>query len=254
MTTGAPGEALGALAEAVAALGTAHFAAQLLAALNRGLVVDHLSLMRFEDRQRAPVLEFAVWRGGRQVAEVQRAYLGGLYRADPNLVRGAAGVIVRRLRRDDIADPAYRDTCYRRSHLLERLSVVAPDCGGLVALNLYRRDESGGFADAEVAAVESLSPMLAALALKHAGMVGTLLRSRSRADRLTALDARLAALDPHLTRRERDVLARILAGLTTEGIALDLKISANTVLTYRKRAYRRLDVTSQSQLFSLCMA
>jgi DNA-binding CsgD family transcriptional regulator len=50
------------------------------------------------------------------------------------------------------------------------------------------------------------------------------------------------------------VLARALAGLTSAGIALDLRISLNTVLTYRKRAYGRLGVSSQAELFSRCLA
>jgi len=69
-----------------------------------------------------------------------------------------------------------------------------------------------------------------------------------------ALAARLHALDGRLTRRELDVLARILSGLTSEGIALDLRVSVNTVLTYRKRAYGRLGVSSQAELFALCLA
>jgi DNA-binding CsgD family transcriptional regulator len=85
-------------------------------------------------------------------------------------------------------------------------------------------------------------------------MLGSLLRSRDRGDRIAALAARLHALDGRLPRRELDVLARILIGMTTEGIALDLRISENTVLTYRKRAYGRLNVSSQAELFALCVA
>ena len=244
----------GAFASAVAALGTVAFAAELLAALNRAVAVDHLSLMRFEDRQRPPVLESAVWRGGERVAEVQRAYLEGLYRHDPNLKHAGPEVALLRLHRDAIVNFEYQQACYVRAGLIERLTVAAPHIGRLVALNLYRREQSGPFAAREVAAIEDLAPFLAALAIKHVGMLGTLLRSRSRADRIAALATRLQALDGRLTRRELDVLARILAGMSSQGIALDLRISLNTVLTYRKRAYSRLRVSSQAELFSLCLA
>lgn len=244
----------GELAPAVRALGTASFAADLLAALNREIVADHLSLMRFEDRQRPPVIESAVWRGGEHVAQVQRAYLAGLYRHDPNLRFAGPGPALLRLHRDDIASPQYRDTCYLKAGLLERVTVATAEGGRLVALNLYRREASGAFSREEVRAIERLAPLLGALAAKHVGVLGTLLRSRERGDRVRAFDTRLHALDGRLTRRELDVLARILVGMTTEGIALDLRISANTVLTYRKRAYQRLGVSSQSELFSLCVA
>ena len=243
----------GLFTPAVAALGSASFAAELLAALNRAVAVDHLSLMRFEDRQRPPVLESAVWRGGEHVAEVQRAYLGGLYRHDPNLRHASAQVAVLRLRRDAITNPEYRQFCYLRAGLIERVTVAAPDAGRLVALNLYRREQSGPFTAEDLETIEDLAAFLAALSVKHVGMLGTLLRSRSRADRIAALATRLHALDGRLTRRELDVLARILTGMASEGIALDLRIRLNTVLTYRKRAYRRLRVSSQAELFSLCI-
>lgn len=246
----------GAFAPVIAALGSAAFAAELLAALNRIVPVDHLSLMRFADRSRPPVLESAVWHGGEHVSEVQRAYLRGLYRHDPNLQLAGSRVdtCVLRLRRDAITHRAYREQCYLRAGLVERLTVASSMAGHLVALNLYRREESGGFAAAEVEAIEALASFLGAIAGKHASLLGALLRSRERGDRIAAACARLHALDGRLTGRELDVLSRILVGMASEGIALDLRIRPNTVLTYRKRGYARLGVSSQAELFSLCLA
>jgi DNA-binding CsgD family transcriptional regulator len=62
---------------------------------------------------------------------------------------------------------------------------------------------------------------------------------------------RLAALQRGMTQRELDVCARTLIGLTAEGIAIDLNIKKTSVLTYRKRAYARLGISSQTQLFRL---
>lgn len=245
-----------AFAPAIAALGSAAFAAELLAALNRIVPVDHLSLMRFADGTRPPVLESAVWHGGEHVSEVQRAYLQGLYRHDPNLQLAGTHLeaCVLRLRRDDIRHRAYREKCYLRAGLIERLTVASSMAEHLVALNLYRREASGTFADEEVEAIEALARFLGAIAGKHASLLGALLRSRERGDRVAAASARLHALDGRLTGRELDVLARILVGMTSEGIALDLRIRPNTVLTYRKRGYARLGVSSQAELFSLCLA
>jgi DNA-binding CsgD family transcriptional regulator len=242
-------------AAAVATLGTAAFAVETLSALKRIIALDHLSLIRFEDPTRPPIFESAIWRSSEHMNEVQRAYLGGLYRHDPSLTLayGIVGVRVLRVRRDTIANAAYRDAIFVRAGILERLTIAAMDAQRLVTLNLYRRDESGAFAAGEIEAVESSAELLAALAVKHVGMVGALLRSRDRGDRIAALMARLAALDGALTGRELDVLARVLLGMTSEGIALDLRISANTVVTYRKRAYGRLGVSSQAELFARCL-
>jgi len=45
----------------------------------------------------------------------------------------------------------------------------------------------------------------------------------------------------------------IASGLSSHVIALELGISINTVLTYRKRAYARLDISSQNELMQLLL-
>jgi DNA-binding CsgD family transcriptional regulator len=242
------------LAPAVAALGGVGFANALAGSLNRAVPVDHVCLMRFADRSRAPVLESASWRGGDRVGDVQQAYLAGLYRHDPNLsLPSAPGTSLRLLRRGDVADEAYRLACYQRAGVCERLTVAHTRAGRLIALNLYRLESSGGFRRVELAMIETLAPLLAALAGKHVDMLSMQMRSRDRADRLQALDARLHAIGGSLTAREREVLARVMLGMSSEGIAIDLAIGLSTVLTYRKRAYARLGVSSQAELFALCL-
>jgi len=49
---------------------------------------------------------------------------------------------------------------------------------------------------------------------------------------------------------EAAVCARIVTGYSNEAIALDLGISFHSVRTYRKRAYAKLNVTSQNELFA----
>ena len=237
----------------ISALGEVEFAAELVAALNRQGPVDHVCLMRFVDRERPPVLESASWRGGDRVGVVQQAYLAGLYRQDPNLdLPAGPGIAIRLLRSAALHGDAYRTT-HREAGLLERLSVVAAASGQLVALNLYRLESGGAFGAAELQAIDALAPLLAALALKHVAMMSMRLRSRDRGERIEALATRLHAVSSALTPRERAVLARVLAGMTSEGIALDLGIGLASVLTYRKRAYARLGVTSQAELFALCL-
>jgi len=96
-----------------------------------------------------------------------------------------------------------------------------------------------------------LMPLIAALA-RHAE-----LRKRSGPPRLQpAARDRIAAIlmksDLRLTLREVEVCTGILLGRTVEAIALDLGIRPASVATYRKRAYRRLGISAQNQLFALC--
>lgn len=64
---------------------------------------------------------------------------------------------------------------------------------------------------------------------------------------------RLLQAQPGLTPRELDVCARLLQGMTHEGIACDLSLSLPTVKTYRNRAFARLGIHFRSELFALAM-
>lgn len=55
-----------------------------------------------------------------------------------------------------------------------------------------------------------------------------------------------------LSERERAVCLGILAGHKTEAIAGALGLSADTVITYRRRAYHKLGIASRGALFALC--
>gem|GEM_PF-5704932 len=59
-------------------------------------------------------------------------------------------------------------------------------------------------------------------------------------------EALAAAKVANLTRRERQVLAGILAGKSTAGIAVDLGISRRTADVYRTQLYAKLGVSSIS--------
>lgn len=74
-----------------------------------------------------------------------------------------------------------------------------------------------------------------------------------RAQRIEELEQRFAARFPALTPREREVCARAAIGVSVEGAALDLAIATSSVLTYRKRAYQRLGISSAYELACLVL-
>ncbi|BBD99958.1 LuxR family transcriptional regulator [Sphingobium amiense] len=55
-----------------------------------------------------------------------------------------------------------------------------------------------------------------------------------------------------LSERERQVCLGMLAGRKAEAIAEHIGVSANSVVTYRQRAYQKLGISSRGQLFSIC--
>jgi DNA-binding CsgD family transcriptional regulator len=62
------------------------------------------------------------------------------------------------------------------------------------------------------------------------------------------IELRLRSMLPALTARETAICARTVAGMTAEGIALELGIKRSSVLTYRRRAYERLNISTALQL------
>ena len=62
---------------------------------------------------------------------------------------------------------------------------------------------------------------------------------------------RLRQIDAGLTKRELSVCALALAGTTIEGTALNLGLKNTSVITYRKRAYGKLGISSINEMFSL---
>nr|WP_277403718.1 LuxR C-terminal-related transcriptional regulator [Burkholderia sp. Ac-20345] len=59
---------------------------------------------------------------------------------------------------------------------------------------------------------------------------------------LPVIERCLSLCRENFPKREGQVAARMLYGLSTEGIALDLGISADTVVCYRRRFYQRFGI------------
>jgi DNA-binding CsgD family transcriptional regulator len=58
---------------------------------------------------------------------------------------------------------------------------------------------------------------------------------------------------PALSGREAAVCVGIVTRHSNEAIALHLDLSINSVRTYRRRAYAKLQITSQNELFALIL-
>lgn len=149
----------------------------------------------------------------------------------------------------DVEHTSYRDECYSSVNLNHRLSIANVRDGQTMRLNFYRR-YGRDFSQDEVRRVMDIANLLVAMVWRH--------DEDSSAQDTANLEAsflqRLARIEPALTVRERQVCALVALGLTSEGIALRLGVGLNTVLTYRKRAYARLSISSQNELMRRLMA
>jgi DNA-binding CsgD family transcriptional regulator len=247
----------------VRALGEPGFERALLDALHAGVGAAHLSIIAF-DRRLLPQLIAAESPGGATLARsAGRAYFGSLfYRHDPN--RGALAVrpvgaggeapLLLRLAARDITDRAWRQQIYERFGLEERLSLLGFAGAHWLALNLYRSKADGAFTDAQVGALREAGALLLELVARHYALRPPAAWRRSARPPVALLEELLGRIDARLTRRQVQVCARALLGMTNVAIGLDLGVRVPTVATLRQRAYATLNISGLNELFGLCLA
>ena len=113
---------------------------------------------------------------------------------------------------------------------------------------MLRSSHAGPFTSSDINGVHSIAGTIFALLAKHISITWD---GPNVSVALTSLDeitACVAACASSLPRREAEVCSRIVYGLSTVGISLELNISEETVMTYRKRAYQRLGIATQREL------
>jgi DNA-binding CsgD family transcriptional regulator len=149
---------------------------------------------------------------------------------------------------DHIEHEEMRERIYRPYLVRERVVVSARAPKSAVAISLMRTERNGPFSPDGLAALEAASEGIVALAMKHVALTKSAAEARSALTSLPTIEACLACATPALARREAEVCSRILYGMTSMGIALALGISEESAMTYRKRAYGRLEIGSQREL------
>ena len=143
----------------------------------------------------------------------------------------------------------HRARVYEAHGMAERISVVQQQGDSVLALNFYRHTHQNPFSDAQLSDFEVLAPALLCLAQKQIQLRPP--RHAPAQQTVSPWTLRLSAFHPGMTPRELAVCARLLMGMTQDGIARDLGLSLTTVKTYRNRAFARLNIHFKSQLFAL---
>lgn len=107
-------------------------------------------------------------------------------------------------------------------------------------IGLYRKPDTPVFNEVETSIVSSLTPIIS-------GAFTQFWR------RLVGIEApkETPAIYDLLSPREREVIQLVTRGYSSIAIGSILEISVETVKTHRKRAYRKLGIASQAELFAL---
>lgn len=166
--------------------------------------------------------------------------------------RQAAGAQLIRVDPAQIADAEFREYFFRRPGIEDKLLVAGrrgADAYGVALFRTHRR-----FSRAALERLSSMAEFLVSCCAKHSEAA----RARHDASDLLrsadGIEERLRSRHPGLSRREAQVCARILTGLALQAIASELGIRAESVATYRKRAFQRMRIASRHQLLRELLA
>ena len=154
-----------------------------------------------------------------------------------------------RLEPADIAEEGYRRAFLEDRGIVERVTVLQRSAGGWRGVNIVRHRREGPCSARDLAALTSLGQLILPMVDIHYGPPTPL----ALRENLSDVERRFGKTCPSLTGRERQVCARAALGMSVEATALDLGVARTSVLTYRKRAYERLKVTSPYGLAALVL-
>ena len=258
-------EWLACLGELARSLGHKSFEARLVELLNRVLPIDHCVVFTHGDDGVGHLFTHGKMPGAR-AQELADDYVRQYHAHDPVFRQLMADTVpttddVRPLDLGRDYDPAYRNHFFDRNDLIDKTSTIGRVEEGAVLCNFYRMGENGPYSSDDRRRLERILPLVTAYIAAHYRLVRNStvhdpappeLRRRTRSLVHTIVGKRVAPFD-RLTAREREVCERIVLGYTSIGIGLDLEIALSSVLTYRKRAYAKLGIGTQNELFALCL-
>ena len=241
--------AAGDVTPAVLAIGRPDFPKVLIDTVRGQAGVGHCMVFSLTRRGAAHCLLDAgnIPTGG----DLGAAYAGQFHEADPNrdaLFEGEGSVpIVLPSFAPRAYSARYRKIFFADSGIVDKCATAIWVDDTCFYVNFYRIAAQGRFSDGQRARLKAIAPAIGASVARHF-QPGAATTEQT----LAALFAARAPL-ADLTQREREVCRRILLGFSSEAISRALGISLHSTLTYRKRAYERLGISSQSELFAIVL-
>ena len=243
------------MGQLIAAVGTPRFESKLFEAAHDVLNCEHFTAF-VENKSSGRRLLLAANTGTGLIARPTAAkYMSQYWHLDPanriDPLNGKDdGVALQIEPETDIQDELYRNDCYTSLRLGERFTLMQRWGQNTYRMSFYAAGRGSRFGQGNIEHVMKWSDLLMSLIMKN-DAAGA---SASEAMLPQLFTNRLHLVAPHMPAREAEVCTAILLGMTSEAIALKLGISVNTVLTYRKRAYNRLNISCQNELMRLILA
>jgi DNA-binding CsgD family transcriptional regulator len=164
---------------------------------------------------------------------------------------------MRELAPDRFFSSEYFRTYYSQTRLAEEIGFFVPaEEGVTVVLSLMRRTASRAFSTREFDLLRQAEPFVAALTRRFWSGLAMRFDQAAQARRTGRPDGAhprakgvWGRLD--LTAREAAIVELVLQGHSSEAVGRRLGIATGTVKVHRRNVYRKLGISSQTQLLSL---
>lgn len=230
----------------------------LLAALVR---FDHLVIFAYRGSE-VPLDLHSTFDRDEKVIYVT-LYQAGPYLLDPfyqTARSGRTGLFrMRELAPDRFFSSEYYRSYYMQTRLAEEIGFFMDAGEGVtIVLSLMRKEATGAFPAADFALLKKAEPLVTALARQSWRGLSQRFPAAAPTDGQGAMPAgetlsRAEAVwrGLNLTARETAIIDLVLQGHSSESIGLKLAISTGTVKVHRRNVYRKLGISSQTQLLSL---
>lgn len=180
------------------------------------------------------------------------AYLTRAYLLDPFFAQVQHGteqtfLVMQDIVPDRFSQSEYFKQHYHQAEIRDEVGYVLRLDDGLIGvLSLTRKTGQPRFSRADIQALAQVAPLVCGLGEWHWNALRPTTPPPSR-----TVETPPANPQACLTPRETEIVRLILRGHSTESIGLQLSISQETVKVHRKNIYKKLEISTQAELFAL---
>ncbi len=252
-----------AIDRSLSSVGSEEFSGEWMEALNTFLKIDHFSILHYSRKKGSRIL---LSHGGYSDAEYNE--IAGDYERecdrDPYFRRMMStspyqdGHAIH-IPLSNFSDKEYVNYFYERLNIVDKCSLITGVGLDRLLTSFYRFSPSDLFTKKDWELVESIGPLFNKIALTHFQFLGMLPQPKAKPSESDMPHIIHATMGRHrkefaqLSERERNICEFILLGYRAEDIANELNIANSSVVTYRKRAYAKLGISSQKDLFHILL-
>jgi DNA-binding CsgD family transcriptional regulator len=244
------------LASAIAALGRDEFFPALIAAVRERVQIAYPQVWLYHRDLPPSVLYHEI--PPEAISAQIDAYMEGPYREDPffqaSINRPKNRIyLLSRLTAGRLEESSYYLDYYSDTGTVDEAIFLSQLKGGsVINLSMMRLPGQGPFSDEEYQLLYSLADPISEALRIHSEFDAFAVKNLIQPGIDHQIDLAFRTFGASLlSPREKDVLELMLRGYGTDTSASRLSIARETVRRHRKSIYRKLDVSSQTDLFSL---